>query len=217
MRVLTYIPGALMSNGSLLDVMRPCGCFVVAGVGFEAAVEDAYEPVDESTLCSVPRANPGGPAGCGARGRGRIGQLSGHRGPVLAYREPDRWVCARRRRWARSGRAAPTPDVRPLRFCSPRRGGGPGQLPRQPRRAGEADLGTQLGQVHHQPIGAPLARESEHDQQRGEHPPTVAAPHMPQNQLHRARRSVQRAFAGPRDPAREVLRRRAPQAPKRRW
>ena len=32
-----------MSSGSLLDVMRPCGRFVVAGAGLEAAVQDAHE------------------------------------------------------------------------------------------------------------------------------------------------------------------------------
>ena len=36
-----------MSSGGLLDTMRPCGWFVVAGAGFEAAVEDADEPVGE--------------------------------------------------------------------------------------------------------------------------------------------------------------------------
>jgi hypothetical protein len=36
-----------MSSGSLLDTMCPCGRFVVAGPGFEAAVQDADEPVGE--------------------------------------------------------------------------------------------------------------------------------------------------------------------------
>jgi hypothetical protein len=49
-----------MSSGSLLGVMRPCGRFVVAGAGFEAAVQDAHEPVSAlpqgGIVCSVPRA-----------------------------------------------------------------------------------------------------------------------------------------------------------------
>ncbi len=36
-----------MSSRSLLDAMRPCGRFVVAGTGLEAAVQDAHEPVGE--------------------------------------------------------------------------------------------------------------------------------------------------------------------------
>jgi hypothetical protein len=36
-----------MSSGSLLDAMRPCGRFVVAGTGLEAAVQDAHESVSE--------------------------------------------------------------------------------------------------------------------------------------------------------------------------
>jgi hypothetical protein len=42
-----------MSSGSLLDVMRPCGCFVVAGAGLEAAVQDAHEPVSELPQGSI--------------------------------------------------------------------------------------------------------------------------------------------------------------------
>jgi hypothetical protein len=36
-----------MSSGSLLDMMRPCGRFVVAGADLEVAAQDAYEPVGE--------------------------------------------------------------------------------------------------------------------------------------------------------------------------
>ena len=37
----------------VLAVVRPSGCFVVAGVCFEAAVEDADEPVSELAECGV--------------------------------------------------------------------------------------------------------------------------------------------------------------------
>jgi hypothetical protein len=36
-----------MSSRSLIDTVRPCGRFVVAGTGFEAAVQDADESVGE--------------------------------------------------------------------------------------------------------------------------------------------------------------------------
>jgi len=36
-----------VSSCGLLGVLWPCGCFVVAGAGFEAAVQDADEPVGQ--------------------------------------------------------------------------------------------------------------------------------------------------------------------------
>jgi hypothetical protein len=36
-----------MSSCGVFGVLWPCGGFVVAGPGFEAAVEDAHEPVGE--------------------------------------------------------------------------------------------------------------------------------------------------------------------------
>jgi hypothetical protein len=36
-----------MSSCGVLDVVRPYGRFVVAGAGFEAAVQDAHKPVGE--------------------------------------------------------------------------------------------------------------------------------------------------------------------------
>lgn len=42
-----------MSSCSLLDTVRPCGCFVVAGTGLQAAVQDADEPVGELAQCGV--------------------------------------------------------------------------------------------------------------------------------------------------------------------
>src|ERR1017187_10441589 len=48
-----------MSSGKLVFAVRPGGCLVVEGAGFEAAVQDADEPVGEfaqGCVCSVPRA-----------------------------------------------------------------------------------------------------------------------------------------------------------------
>ena len=43
-----------------LGVLRPCGGFVVAGAGFEAAVEDADEPVGELAQGGVVVGGTGG-------------------------------------------------------------------------------------------------------------------------------------------------------------
>ena len=48
-----------MSSGELDFVVVPGDCLVVEGAGFEAAVQDADEPVGDLAqggLCSVPRA-----------------------------------------------------------------------------------------------------------------------------------------------------------------
>ena len=36
-----------MSSGYVFGVMRPGGCFVIEGAGFEAAVQDAHQPIGE--------------------------------------------------------------------------------------------------------------------------------------------------------------------------
>jgi hypothetical protein len=38
-----------MSSCCAVDVVPPCGGFVVAGAGFEAAVRDADEPIGQLT------------------------------------------------------------------------------------------------------------------------------------------------------------------------
>src|SRR5512132_4463876 len=69
-----------MSSGNRLGVMRPRGGFVVAGAGFEAAVQDADEPVGELAQRGVvvgaagAELVVGGPAaGRGVQGGERMG------------------------------------------------------------------------------------------------------------------------------------------------
>jgi hypothetical protein len=89
-----------MSSCSPLDAMCPCGRFVVAGAGLEAAVQDAHEPVGELTQCGVVFGASGFElivVGTGA-GRGvQFGFLrdvaapgAGERGADLGDRQPRR-------------------------------------------------------------------------------------------------------------------------------
>ena len=76
-----------------------------------------------------------------------------------------------------SGAGCPGPSVPSMPVSSaghvghrvvrlPAGGAGPGQFPGDLPGSGEADLGGQLGKIHRDPVGAPLAREPEHEQQR---------------------------------------------------
>ena len=58
-----------MSSGELLGVVRPGGCLVVEGAGFEAAVQDADEPVGELAQRGVVFGAAGACAGRSRRGR----------------------------------------------------------------------------------------------------------------------------------------------------
>jgi hypothetical protein len=84
-----------MSSGSLLHAMRPCGRFVVAGAGFEAAVQDADEPVGELAQGGVVVGAPGFElvvVGASARRGVQCAECLGHEGvdePVIVHISGD--------------------------------------------------------------------------------------------------------------------------------
>ena|ERR1035437_1481141 len=99
-----------MSSGKLVFAVRPGGCLVVEGAGFEAAVQDADEPVGEFAQGGVVLGAAGAfgvVQGPGARGGAEGGEGLGHESvgePVVAD-EPggDDLLLARRRQTSRSG------------------------------------------------------------------------------------------------------------------
>lgn len=106
---------------------------------------------------------------------------SGERCAVSAY---DLTCCRTELR----PRARAPPRHRPARGAPARRSRrSRHQLVIDPGRPGERHLRAQLGQVHCQPVGAPLTRQPQHQQQRPEVPPIPTTPHMPQHDLDLAR------------------------------
>src|SRR5262245_33344673 len=84
-----------MSSSSLFDTMRPCGGFVVAGPGFEAAVEDADEPVGQLAHGGVVVGAAGFElvvVGAGAGGGVECAEGLGHQGvdePVIVHKSGE--------------------------------------------------------------------------------------------------------------------------------
>jgi hypothetical protein len=114
-----------MSSGSLLDVMRPCGCFVVAGAGFEAAVQDAHEPVGELAQGGVVFGAAGFElvvVGAGARRGVQRAERLCHEGvdePIVVHKSGEHDLLVARGAGDRAGAGVDAPmDVKLLRLAA---------------------------------------------------------------------------------------------------